>query len=81
MGVGLIPVGQPIAGATFTVGISVLFGAGSVGLAPMPADSGKRAVSPHAVRLTTHAIESAVKIPYVSMCRGMVVQCRKFHTA
>jgi hypothetical protein len=31
-----------------TVGIKVLFGGGSVGLGPVPADTGNRAISPQA---------------------------------
>ena len=43
---GIKSLGQPIAGAMLTVGIKVLFGAGSVGLEPIPWDIDKLAISP-----------------------------------
>src|SRR5688500_4163590 len=45
----MTPSGQPWAGAMFTVGIRLLTGGGSVGLAPSPASDGSRAISPQAV--------------------------------
>ena len=47
-GVGLTPAGQPLAGAIFTVGIIVVVGAGSVGLAPKSAPCGSLELSPQA---------------------------------
>ena len=41
---GITPAGHPIAFATLTVGISSLRGAGNVGLGPVPAATGSRAV-------------------------------------
>ena len=38
-----------MAGAICTVGISVLLGNGNIGFAPIPADMGCLAISPHAV--------------------------------
>src|SRR5262245_32155779 len=51
-GLGMRSSGQPLAGATFIVGSSVLFGGGSVGFGPTPASNGSLAISPHATTPT-----------------------------
>src|SRR5689334_401534 len=58
MAVGMRPSGQPSAGAIFTVGIRLFLGCGRVGLAPMPASGGNRAVSPQATRPPTMAAQT-----------------------
>src|SRR3954469_3491724 len=49
------PSGQPLAGATLTVGIRVLFGAGNSGLGPVPAATGSVASSPQPASATAVA--------------------------
>jgi len=44
-----MPSGQPMAGAMFTVGINDGLGAGNTGVGPVPADTGKVAVSAQAI--------------------------------
>src|SRR5688572_14807909 len=47
---GVTPVGQPFAGAIFTVGMSVLLGSGRVGLGPVSAPDGNFDISLQAER-------------------------------
>ncbi len=54
-GVGFSPAFQCTAFATFTVGMSVLFGAGRMGCGPIPAENGSFAFSPHAASETAAA--------------------------
>src|SRR5450830_739304 len=57
--VGLVPAGQPMAGAMFTVGISVLFGSGNCGEGPVPSDTFRVELSPQAARLPASMISKA----------------------
>src|SRR5687767_9975378 len=57
---GVLPLGQPLAGAILTVGINVLFGGGSVGCGPSPALGGKRAVSPQPARPSATSAQAAL---------------------
>ena len=60
---GVTPTGQPFAGATFTVGMSVSVGSGSTGSGPVsaPADSCDR--SAHPASPSTHKSTSARFMP------------------
>ena len=49
IGVGMVPAGQPLAGAMLTVGISCLTGGGSVGFAPVSSAISSVARSPQAL--------------------------------
>ncbi|MCY1461569.1 hypothetical protein D9M71_792380 [compost metagenome] len=53
---GFAPSVQPMAGAMFIVGSSVLFGSGSLGDGPVPSMTCKRAVSPQAASPAASAI-------------------------
>ena len=57
---GVLPLGQLLAGATLTVGISVWFGGGSVGCGPSPALDGRRAASPQPARPSTTSAQDAL---------------------
>jgi hypothetical protein len=54
---GCAPAGQPLAGAMSTVGIREGLGGGSCGSGPIPAESGRRAMSAQAVRPRSKASE------------------------
>src|SRR6516162_8387978 len=49
---GFPPAGHPFAGAMCMVGISRCTGSGNCGEGPVPAENGRRAVSPHAMQST-----------------------------
>src|SRR5688500_9498360 len=67
--------GQPTAFATFTVGISDVRGAGSVGFGPVPADTGNRAGVAHAAAWS--AMNATAAIRRAMHVFGMVMHARQ----
>ena len=63
IGVGMVPAGQPLAGAMLTVGIRRLTGAGRVGLAPVSWAFNSVAVSPQALSAARKVVSGSATKP------------------